>query len=132
MAFQLNKTFTAEKANKGVEFEYIDPATGECTGAFVTMYGFESKAYRDFQTEKSRKKLADKKRDTFQTAEEQHAEAVEMFVALFASWRGFVDSEGVEVKADKETVYQAFDQSEPLRSQALAAITGPASFLPSV
>ena len=95
------------------------------------MYGFESKAYRDFQTEKSRKKLADKKRDTFQTAEEQHAEAVEMFVALFASWRGFVDSEGAEVKADKETVYQAFDQSEPLRSQALTAITGPASFLPS-
>ena len=131
MTFQLNKTFTADKANKGVEFEYIDPSTGECTGAFVTMYGFESKAYRNYQTEKSRKKLAEKKRDTFQTAEDQHAEAVEMFVALFASWRGFVDSDGKDVEPDKDTVYLAFDQSEPLRSQALAAITAPASFLPS-
>lgn len=131
MAFQLNKTFTADKANKGVEFEYIDPSTGECTGAFVTMYGLESKSYRNYQTEKSRKKLAEKKRDTFQTAEDQHAEAVEMFVALFASWRGFVDSDGKDVNPDKDTVYLAFDQSEPLRSQALAAITAPASFLPS-
>lgn len=135
MAFQLNKTFTAEKANSGVEFEYVDPATGKGTGAFVTMRGFESKAYRDYQTEKSRKELTkkakDKELEAPKTAEELHEEAVDMFVVLFAGWRGFTDESGNEIKPDDSIAWQAFDQSEPLRSQALAAITGPASFLPS-
>ena len=46
MGVSIAKFNTATKANHGIEVELLDLATGEGSGAFISVHGTDSKAFK--------------------------------------------------------------------------------------
>lgn len=111
------------KAEDGFEFEVKLP-NGEPTGAFITVFGSESKVVKDYDKKQLRTYFAEEarakktNRPVEKTLEDYEDDSVEAAVVRTKSWRGF-SSDGQEVQSTKENFDKFYRKHDWLRAQVL-------------
>lgn len=127
----LSVTNIPQSHEDGYEFEVLKP-NGDKTGAFITVYGPESKTFTAYQRRKikeqeRKEKLAKgKNKDVGLTTDELFEVITENAVARIKTWRGFAngtDSKGnpIEVPFDPDTAFEILDKNKWIRDQVVEA-----------
>lgn len=118
---EFNALDTATKAEEGIEFEIMSPATGKGMGAFLTIKGADSKAYKKAHKEAM-------KRASDETTMEDVAS--EVAISCATGWRGLTEG-GVEMRFSEDSLRRLFASSPTVRDQAIAVQKSRARFLAS-
>lgn len=129
---KLSKFDTKTKAEKGVEIELKDIATGEGSGIFFTILGTDSDAFRDAELERSRDMLAmSKKRgkDYKPSREEIDDGVCKILAACTVGWRGLEDDDGEPIPFSTKAAEELYQKYPRIRDQINVAMADPANFL---
>ena len=120
MALDLAITNIAAQAESGYEFELLHPATGECTGGFLTVRGEKSKIVQQHarkivtEMQKREKVAKGKGKDVDLSIEEMEDLSVDRAVVRIISWRG-ISENGEDIPFTKENAARILKEHSWIR-----------------
>ena len=120
MKFKEFDTFT--DADKGKDFEILNPKTKKGTGAFLKVTGPDSAIYKNATDECSRKLTPETTMLEFKT---------ERLIRCTLGWRGIEEEEGKEMKFSEQNLREFFKYNSLVRDQFLSILDENANFLRS-
>ena len=115
----------ADRHGAGKEFEVLSQ-TGQPTGAFFTVVGFESPQYREAEKAWSAKLVADRKMREATPADEDERQAF-ILARCVTGWRNVIVA-GKSVEHSVEMAERFLSQSRVLRGQVFTAVYDDAGF----
>lgn len=132
--FDLAQIDTIAACNKPFELEIVHPVTKEKTGAFISLVGKDSDAYRGRIKAMANENIA---REAFasqrgkvdiQTIDKMEAKNIDSLVAATVGWRNVV-LDGEELPFTAENARKVYQRILPVREQALEAINDLENFI---
>lgn len=126
---KLSQFDTRTKSDSGVEFELCLLKDGSGSGAFITVQGLDSKAYRDYLDERAQLQLeaeASGKKQVEMTANERGAELAAM---LTVKWRGLENDDGSDKVFSKKEAQSLYIEYPLIKEQVEKKIVNRENFL---
>lgn len=118
MKFREFDTFT--DADKGKEFEILNPRTKKGVGAYLTVAGPDSSIYRAATEECTKKLTAETTMLEFKT---------ERLIRCTLSWRNIEEGENKEMKFSDANLREFFKYNSLVRDQFISILDENANFL---
>ncbi len=130
-ALDLDALDMQQGADAGARMDLLHPATGEPTGAWLTLLGTDSDIYRRAQRALQRKRMARavKSRRMAIPPEELEAEALDLLVAVTTGWGG-LNAKGQPLAFSADAARAFYTRHRWAREQAEEFIGERANFLP--
>ena len=125
--FDFSSRDSARRAEEGAELEVLDPVSGEGVGAFITLAGADSAAYRNALNAASRRRGKTSRGRTFDP-DRLLAESAEILAACTLDWKGVL-VDGERLPCSRENAVKLYIRFPWLREQAEAFIADRAAYL---